>query len=96
MILRLNKDYFESNYFAYFINSGAGKSLVMAEERGQVQKHLNVVSLNLAKIPVPPIELQHKFVNILVQVRERFSKNNSDDYKNLFNSLSQKAFAGEL
>ncbi|MDX1353455.1 MAG: restriction endonuclease subunit S, partial [Thiomicrorhabdus sp.] len=96
LILRTNVDYFESHYLAYFLNSSAGKQIVMAEERGQIQKHLNVGSLNNAEIPVPPLHLQKKFVKILKGTREKFAKEISGNYSSLFHSLSQKAFAGEL
>ncbi len=96
LILRTNVDYFEPHYLAYFLNSSAGKQIVMAEERGQIQKHLNVGSLNNAEIPVPPLHLQKKFVKILKGTREKFAKEISGNYSSLFHSLSQKAFAGEL
>jgi len=96
LILRPDNEYFDSNYLAYFINSGAGKNLVMTEERGQIQKHLNVGSLNSAKIPIPPIALQKKFVFVLMQFRNKFSTDNSTKHLELFNSLSQKAFSGNL
>jgi len=45
---------------------------------------------------VPPIEIQKKFVDIFNIVAAVHSKFNDYSDKNLFESLSQKAFAGEL
>jgi type I restriction enzyme S subunit len=46
----------------------------------------------------PPIELQKKFRNIFWQVNKltNLSNNSMENLTNNFNSLSQKAFAGEL
>ncbi|MEO3679055.1 restriction endonuclease subunit S [Rheinheimera sp. FR7-31] len=96
LIFRPKKVLFESNYLAYFFNSGAGKRIVLSEERGQVQKHLNVGSLNNSMIPVPPKNLQLEFVSILKSVRERFSSENSVNHFELFITLSQRAFSGKL
>lgn len=50
------------------------------------------------KVPVPPLELQNKFVQIVKRVEAQKSKNEIATQKldDLFNSLLQKAFKGEL
>ena len=96
LILRPNQSIINSEYLAYFFNSGAAKQIVLSEQRGQIQKHLNVGSLNSAMIPVPPIQLQNKFVSILEKVRSNFYVQEKGFNTELFRSLSQKAFAGEL
>jgi type I restriction enzyme, S subunit len=52
---------FASSYF----NSAGGKASIFAESRGQVQQHFNAGSLASALVPVPPIEIQAEFCNIL-------------------------------
>lgn len=96
LIVRPDFGVMNSDYLAYFFNSGAGKQIVMSEGRGQIQQHLNVGSLNSAEIPIPPIELQNEFANLLIIVRKRYSYGNGELYSDLFDSLSQKAFAGQL
>ncbi|MCY0965180.1 restriction endonuclease subunit S [Parathalassolituus penaei] len=96
LILRPDAQCINSDYFAYFMNSGAGKNLVMSEGRGQIQQHLNVGSLSAADMPVPALELQEKFVRTLKDIRDKFSVEGDGKHSGLFNSLSQKAFKGEL
>ncbi|UJS25290.1 restriction endonuclease subunit S [Thiothrix winogradskyi] len=96
LIVRPDKEKIEPNFLAFFLNSSAGKSLVMSEERGQVQKHLNVGSLNVAKIPIPPIDRQRQFVKIIKKIRDISEKSKLAECDVMFNALSQRAFAGEL
>ena len=53
--------------------------------------------LNL-KIPVPPIELQNQFAEIVQQVEiiKKYQNQSKEELDNLFNNLMQKAFKGEL
>ena len=50
------------------------------------------------KIPLPPIELQNKFAEIVKQVEsmKEHQKESKEQIDNLFNALMQKAFKGEL
>lgn len=62
------------------------------------QKNINLKILTNLNIPIPPIELQNKFSNIVgrvEQIREyqRISNKQIDCF---FNNLMQKAFKGEL
>jgi type I restriction enzyme S subunit len=57
--------------------------------------HMNTSVLNGLEIPCPPIEIQNSFVEAFSTKRKiKFITQNSDC--NLFNSLLQKAFKGEL
>jgi type I restriction enzyme S subunit len=49
-------------------------------------------------IPVPPIEQQNKFRDILFEIKEQKTHfgNSEQFYINLFDSLQHKAFNGEL
>ena len=50
------------------------------------------------KIPVPPIELQNQFAEIVQQVEiiKKYQNQSKEELDNLFNNLMQKAFKGEL
>jgi type I restriction enzyme S subunit len=64
--------------------------------RGATNKDLGLKRMVDIKMFAPPIEDQVKFVNLRDKVLELLSKfDDSGDYK-FFESLSQKAFAGEL
>lgn len=60
--------------------------------------HMNTGILDDLVIPYPPIGQQRKFENILFKARSQIEKlNNSlSRYNELFASLSQQAFKGEL
>jgi len=85
-----------ADYFSFFMNSAGGINLVSAEKRGQVQQHFNVSSLNHASLPLPPLELQVQFIKVLRQIKKKYFSERTHDYDELFNSLSQKAFSGQL
>ncbi|MUK41193.1 hypothetical protein GNP61_06430 [Aliivibrio fischeri] len=98
LIARPNANELESQYLSFFLNSEGGRKLVLKEERGQVQKHLNVKALNEALIPCPPIENQRKFIDVYnILLEELHSALLLTEYQDgLFNALMQKAFKGEL
>lgn len=86
------------HYLAFFMNSDGGKRIVLGEQRGQVQKHLNVGSLREASFPVPPIQHQESFIGTLAKVanvRQKMEthQGQSDD---LFAALQDRAFRGAL
>lgn len=87
-----------STYLACFFNSQAGKRIVVGQERGQIQKHLNVGSLKDVEIPMPPITEQNRFDKVarkIVALEEHLSRSYFES-NDLFNSLVQRAFKGEL
>ena len=88
----------DSTFLCAFFNSSGGRDLVLSKQRGQVQKHLNVGSLNEARLPLPPLRMQREYArrvacggelrkSVLSSVRELDS---------LFGSLQHRAFRGEL
>ena len=98
LITRPNSDLLNSFYFSFFLNSEGGRQLVLSNEKGQVQKHLNVGELSRALIPVPPIALQNEFEYSLnkLAVQMRLNKDLLTNCDQNFNSLMQRAFKGEL
>lgn len=62
------------------------------------QKNINLEILRALDLPIPSIEIQHKFSGIVNQVLALNSKNSihSNEIENLSASLSQKAFSGQL
>ncbi|TNZ67134.1 restriction endonuclease subunit S, partial [Vibrio parahaemolyticus] len=86
----------DPQFFAFFMNSEGGKKIVLAEQRGQVQKHFNVGSLNSTAIPLPPLSLQRTFAEIVATVYGKYQTNKVTEFNEIFNSISQKAFSGQL
>ena len=63
-----------------------------------VRTFLSLTSIKEIKIPIPPIELQTQFANIVTKteaLKEQY-KNSLQELENLYGSLSQQAFSGEL
>ena len=85
-------------YLACFFNSEAGKRMVLGQQRGQIQKHLNVGSLNRVVVPVAPLPEQRRFDSIVGKIFDLKSQveQSADGMNDLFNSLVQRAFRGEL
>jgi type I restriction enzyme, S subunit len=85
-------------YLCSFFNSSAGRALILSSQRGQIQKHLNVGSLNSAAVMVPPIGLQREFEERISDV-ERLSSKFMESFEQLdsmFDSLQHRALRGEL
>jgi type I restriction enzyme, S subunit len=64
--------------------------------RGGNQPNLNLSLVKSFEIIKPDRDLQTKFSNIYMKVQKLLNINNNFEKDDLFNSLSQKAFAGEL
>lgn len=79
-----------------FFNSKGGRAIVLASQRGQIQKHLNVGSLNEAKIPLPPLELQHKYSGLMRAIAEQVlvQTHALAELDSLFSALQHRAFRG--
>ncbi|WP_426996291.1 restriction endonuclease subunit S [Pseudarthrobacter sp. N5] len=85
-------------YAVAFLNSDAGKRMVLGESRGQIQQHFNVKSLQGAVIPVPPIQAQHELASQLAQIDRvrRVQLSQLATFDALFASLQHRAFSGQL
>ncbi|ALM71065.1 restriction endonuclease subunit S [Vibrio vulnificus] len=59
--------------------------------------NISKANLSLVQIPIPPIELQRKFAEVVNAYRKVFAKlTMHSEIEGLFDSLSQKAFSGQL
>lgn len=89
-------DLMTPEYAVAFLNSDAGRRMVLGESRGQIQQHFNVKSLQMASIPVPPIEIQQELGNRLAQVNSvRHSQlSQLAELDALLASLQHSAFEG--
>jgi len=98
MQFRPNDKQMDSVFLLYELMDNGIKQQIKKLSAGSTVTHLSVPECKKFKIRVPPIELQRKFAKIRSKVlhfskNEKLSRQSSDDF---FNSLSQKAFAGEL
>ena len=68
------------------------------KNNGSTVGHVNVADIKKFKINIPPLEQQNKFAKIVEHVEAQKQKNELviEQMNNLFNSLSQRAFKGEI
>jgi type I restriction enzyme, S subunit len=57
---------------------------------------MNTGILDKLEFPYPPIELQEKFLKLLADTERYLDKISPNQFSELFESLSQKAFSGQL
>jgi type I restriction enzyme S subunit len=88
----------DSTFLCAFFNSSGGRDLVLSKQRGQVQKHLNVGSLNEARLPLPPLRMQREYARRVVCGGElrKSVLSSVRELDSLFGSLQHRAFRGEL
>jgi type I restriction enzyme S subunit len=88
----------DATFLCCFFNSSGGRDLVLSKQRGQIQKHLNVGSLNEALIPTPPVTAQREFARRIAAVERLKSAHRASlaELDALFASLQHRAFRGEL
>jgi type I restriction enzyme S subunit len=99
-LVRVRANELGNNYYiSGYLNSKHGKKTLVGMCKSIVgMANINAQELQNIKIILPPIELQNKFENIVKATKKKLKNfdKSSDLLNSNFNSLSQKAFAGEL
>ena len=85
-----------SEYLYSYLSGNSIKSYLEAESQGATMPNLNKTIVGNIKVPVPSEEALRKFSIIQDRTIKNISKMKYFSDELLFNSLSQKAFAGEL
>ncbi|MDK9771801.1 restriction endonuclease subunit S [Vibrio sp. B181a] len=86
-------------YLSGYLNSGHGKKVLSGMCKSIVgMANINAQELQNIKLLLPPIELQNRYEEIVKAVRSRVSTQivSLTELNELFSSLSQKAFSGQL
>ncbi|WP_115702563.1 restriction endonuclease subunit S [Legionella sainthelensi] len=89
----------EPEYISGFLNSTYGKAVLRNMCKSIVgMANINAQEYQSIEILIPPIEEQQKYVKITKKIREQVScyQRALSKLDQLFNSLSQQAFSGEL
>jgi len=83
--------------FVYF-NIQIGRDFYKSQQRGVRQKNMNLSMIKGLEILFPPLSLQTQFAEIVDKVEKLKVQyqNSLHELQNLYGSLSQKAFKGEL
>ncbi len=88
----------EPIYLEYCINDNIVQSQFKKKITDTVRTFLSLTSIKEIKIPVPPLELQTQFAQIVAKteaIKTQYQQS-LQELENLYGSLSQKAFKGEL
>lgn len=86
-------------YLYYFFNNERAKEkFILKHVTKSTISGINQSNLNQIKIITPPIKLQIQFSEFVetVEVLKQKQQNSLQEFENLYNSLMQKAFKGEL
>ena len=96
-LIRLNKN-INPVYAAYFYNMPFGNNAIQKKNRAAVKAGLNFKDINSFPIFIPPLPLQNQFAQIVEKTEALKSKyqRSLQELEQLFGSLSQRAFKGEL
>lgn len=98
IIVKPNTELINPFFLSFFFNSDFAKKVVSGKEVGGIQKHFNIGAIKALKIPVPPVKLQNKFASIFqnIQQQKHQIKQQQQKSEDLFQTLLQKAFNGEI
>lgn len=96
-ILRLGKG-LDPEFLARFLSMDEGQRLVQKSQYGQTKPGLNFDQIRRFTVPLPSVTLQKRFVEIANRVNESAMKSRTlmSESENLFSTLQQRAFRGEL
>ncbi|VVB59855.1 Type-1 restriction enzyme MjaXIP specificity protein [uncultured archaeon] len=97
-LLKPNKDIIRSKFLEYFLNTNFALRQAVKHSKTGTITNLHLVEIKQIKIPLPTLEEQDKFVEIVEKVEgmRKNQKESKQETENLFNALMQKAFKGEL
>ena len=92
--IRLNKEFLNPLYVAYFMESPAGKEQFESKNQSAVKAGLNFNSINSLRLMVPPMDKQNAFVEFVKQIDKSkvVVQKALDEAQTLFDSLMQQYF----
>ena len=82
----------------YFLQHPVARYYLSSKANGAIMDGLNMRIIKEMPIPIAPIELQRKYAAIVQKLNEtkQYQQQSSQEIDNLFNTLMQKAFTGDL
>ena len=101
--LRVDRSIIEPQYLAFFLTSTLGRDAIARIRRTSAgQYNVNSENLREIELPLPPLPIQNKVTERLIEQRDAVKKiageqtTNSNESDVLANAVLRKAFAGEL
>ncbi|KZY60181.1 hypothetical protein A3744_05895 [Oleiphilus sp. HI0073] len=85
-------------YLIHLLQNKGFKEKLIGNKVGGTVSHLNLKMFRDFEVGVPPLNLQESFSTAILKCEAKLEKyrNSGSESKQLFNSLSQKAFSGRL
>ena len=94
--LVVNDKILNSRFFEFLLKQKEVKSELTGVSRGVRQANISNSDIYELNIPIPPIECQLQFDEIINTISMSINKNTKTESASLFSTLVQKAFNGEL
>ena len=93
-----NTEIIDRDYLFYCINSNGVQLKIDKQTKGATFREITLSRLRDIEIPLPPLDLQHQFAErvAVIEVQKAIAQKQLEKSEELFNSLLQKAFKGEL
>lgn len=97
-ILRPNQLQLKSDYFVRLLNNQNMNRLLygIATQGGATREAITKEQLEKLEIPIPPLHLQETFAKKIELINQLKTKVNAEKSEELFQSLLQRAFKGQL
>lgn len=97
-LLRLKLDLISPIYLSHYFCTDFAKLQVQKYNKGGAKAGLNFTDIKKINILIPPKSLQDKFAEIVTQIEniKTIYQNSLTELNNLFGSIAQKSFKGEL
>ena len=94
----LDNTYINNIYLSRYLDSKYIQKIIKSKTMSVGVPKLAIFRIEEIPVLIPPIEQQNKFAEIVEKVEQQKKKNEEviEQMDNLFNSLSKKAFKGEL
>lgn len=98
--IEINNEIVNPYYFLFVLRNESFRNELRKKSTGTSGSMLNISKKKLIEtdFPIPPIKLQNEFADIVKQVEtlKSYQSQSKQEIDNLFNTLMQKAFKGEL
>ena len=97
-LIKLNRNVLEPRFLLHLFNSDFVQRQLLSRSNEAAQAGLYIGQLRKIKIPIPQLEVQHHFAAIVEKAEslKSYYQQNLTELENLYGTLSQKAFKGEL
>lgn len=96
--LRIREPVITSEYFVYYMQFAAKYGLLLRDTSQVTIAHFTAEKFKKLRILLPPISLQNQFASFVEKIEsiKGYQEQSTEEIKELFHSLMQKAFRGEL